>query len=59
MTYPITIIDNFFDDPDAIVELANSLDYYAPETGNWPGVRTKRLHECGENCTIFNRLFTI
>ena len=57
MTYPITIIDNFFDDPDAIVELANSLDYHAPETGNWPGVRTKQLHQCGEKVERFFQYF--
>ncbi len=44
MTYPITIIDDFFEDPDKIVHLAKSFKYYPPDTGNWPGVRTKQLH---------------
>ena len=44
MTYPITIVDNFFEDPDGIVEMANELRYYTPNTGNWPGQRTKNLH---------------
>jgi hypothetical protein len=44
VTYPTTIIDNFFDDPDAIVEMAEGMKYYAPDTGNWPGTRTKQLH---------------
>ena len=44
MTYPITIVDDFFEDPDAIVEMANALKYYPPDRGNWPGVRTKQLH---------------
>ena len=44
MTYPITIIDDFFEDPDAIVKMANELKYYPPDTGNWPGMRTKQLH---------------
>ena len=44
MTYPITIVDDFFEDPDAIVEMANELKYYPPDTGNWPGERTKQLH---------------
>ena len=52
MTYPITIIDDFFEDPDAIVEIANNLKYYPPDIGNWPGVRTKGLH------LEENRLFT-
>tara|TARA_B100000287_G_scaffold55470_1_gene48683 strand:- start:1764 stop:2417 length:654 start_codon:yes stop_codon:yes gene_type:complete len=44
VTYPITIIDDFFEDPDKIVHLAESFKYYPPDTGNWPGVRTKQLH---------------
>ena len=44
MTYPITIVDNFFEDPDGIVKLAESMKYYTPNTGNWPGTRTKNLH---------------
>ncbi len=44
MTYPITIIDDFFEDPDAIVKMAESFKYYPPDTGNWPGMRTKQLH---------------
>ena len=35
VTYPTTIIDNFFDDPDAIVEMAEGMKYYAPDTGNY------------------------
>ena len=44
MTYPVTIVDDFFDDPDEIVELAENLKWYPPSTGNWPGLRTKQLH---------------
>jgi|TARA_B100000282_G_scaffold89103_1_gene62325 hypothetical protein len=44
MTYPITIVDNFFEDPDGIVEQAMELRYYTPNSGNWPGTRTKSLH---------------
>ncbi len=50
MTYPITIIDNFFEDPDKIVNLAKTFDYY-PSNGDWPGVRTDQLH------LVDNRLF--
>ena len=31
--YPVTIVDDFFEDPDAIVEMANELKYYPPDTG--------------------------
>ena len=44
MTFPVTIVDNFFEDPDLIVEEANKLKYFNPQTGNWPGTRTKNLH---------------
>ena len=37
MTFPITIVDNFFEDPDAIVEQALAHKYYNPDIGNWPG----------------------
>jgi len=52
MTYPVTIVDDFFDDPDEIVKLAEELKWYPPETGNWPGLRTKQLHL--ENERLFN-----
>ena len=52
MTYPITIVDNFFEEPDAIVELAEGLKFYNPNTGNWPGTRTKSLHV--EDARFFN-----
>tara|TARA_B100001175_G_scaffold231918_1_gene198469 strand:+ start:203 stop:862 length:660 start_codon:yes stop_codon:yes gene_type:complete len=42
--YPVTIVDNFFDDPDEIVEMAENLKWYPPSLGNWPGLRTKQLH---------------
>ena len=41
MTFPVTIVDNFFEEPDLIVEEANKLKYFNPQTGNWPGTRTK------------------
>ena len=52
MTYPVTIVDDFFEDPDGIVEMAEGLKYYNPNTGNWPGTRTKQLHV--ENDRFFN-----
>ena len=35
VTYPTTIIDNFFDDPDAIVEMAEGMKYYADTEVNF------------------------
>ena len=52
MTYPITIVDDFFDDPDEIVKISQSLKWYKPDIGNWPGERTKQLHT--EEPWLFN-----
>ena len=34
MTFPITIVDNFFEDPDSIVEMAESMAMFPPSSGN-------------------------
>lgn len=44
-TIPVTILDNFFDDPDSIRNWALKQEYFPAEDGQWPGVRTKPLHE--------------
>ena len=43
MTYPVTIVDNFFEDPDAVVKMAEEMKYYNPNTGNWPGMFTLQI----------------
>tara|TARA_B100000003_G_C10816544_1_gene325023 strand:- start:40 stop:711 length:672 start_codon:yes stop_codon:yes gene_type:complete len=50
-SFPVTIVDNFFDDPDAIVEESLQHQFYNADIGNWPGKRTKQLH------VIDNRFF--
>lgn len=42
-TIPVTILDDFFENPDAVVEFANTLDFSV--TGLYPGRRTKLLSE--------------
>jgi hypothetical protein len=42
---PVTVLDNFFEDPDSVREWALSLEYFPDEKGRWPGLRTHRLHE--------------
>jgi hypothetical protein len=44
MYFPITCVDNFFDNPDEVRKLALSLDFNTKE-GRYPGVRTQELHE--------------
>jgi len=50
--YPITIIDNFFSDPDKVVEFASQQEYYRCADGSWPGKRTRPIHELDPN--LFN-----
>jgi len=42
-TIPTTILDNFFDNPNSIVNWALSLDYNSSPNGSWPGRRSQEL----------------
>ena len=42
-TIPTTILDNFFDNPDAVRNWALSLEYNPDSLGKWPGKRSKDL----------------
>tara|TARA_R100000988_G_scaffold6169_1_gene3500 strand:+ start:1124 stop:1831 length:708 start_codon:yes stop_codon:yes gene_type:complete len=42
--YPLTCIDNFFQNPTSIVNYANTLSYEADDEGRWPGYRSQPLH---------------
>ena len=44
MLFPTTCVDNFFDNPNAVRELAYSLDRAPAKNGEWPGSRTEPLH---------------
>ena len=40
------VVDNFFDNVDNIISLSKKLKYYkGSENDNWPGLRTKSLHD--------------
>lgn len=41
---PSIIVDNFFEEPDKVVEFANSLEYNVLQD-NYPGARTERLSD--------------
>ena len=51
--YPVTVVDNFFTEPDAIRKYALSLPY-SNEYYNYPGVRTETLSEL--NPKLFHTL---
>jgi hypothetical protein len=64
MYFPTICVDNFFDEPDKVRELAYSLEYNTCHQSNssWPGLRTKPLHQICDDffqlfCQKFLRLF--
>jgi hypothetical protein len=44
-TYPLSVVDNFFDNPDKIREYALSLEYARDPDGHWPGLRSRQISE--------------
>lgn len=44
-TIPVTILDNFLDDPDKIRAWALQQEYHLSKDGAWPGLRSKSIHE--------------
>ena len=52
MHIPVTILDNFFENPDAVREFALAQQYFPSEDGRWPGLRTAPLHTI--NTKFFN-----
>ena len=52
--FPITIIDNFYSNPDQLVDLAEKQIYEPSENGAWPGTRSvKNLNEIDEDLFFF------
>lgn len=47
--FPVTIVDNFYENPDLVRNFALSLEYSSPGDGKWPGERTKILHDINKN----------
>lgn len=43
MVFPITCVDNFYQDPDSVVKFANSLTFQKTTEGIYPGLRTYAL----------------
>jgi len=42
--FPVTIFDNFYENPDLIRDYALSLEYEPSNGGYWPGVRSENLY---------------
>jgi hypothetical protein len=47
-TVPVTILDNFFDNPDKVRTWALQQEYLPDPEGRWPGLRTELIHELDE-----------
>lgn len=45
---PITIVDGFFDNPDTVRKFALEQEYFKDSDGQWPGKRSKNIHELSE-----------
>ena len=43
MNYPFICVDNFYENPDEIVDYAKSLTYHPDPEGHWPGKRTPEI----------------
>ena len=44
MKWPTLVIDNFFNNFEAVKKLSEEVEYFPAEDGNWPGKRSKLLH---------------
>jgi len=49
INFPLTVVNNFLDNPEEIRKWALSLPYEKSEEGNWPGERTSPLHQIDQN----------
>jgi hypothetical protein len=54
MIYPTIIVDDFFDNPKKVKDLASTLEYQKDPEGRWPGERTTFLHQI--NYPFFNHV---
>jgi hypothetical protein len=46
---PVTVVDNFYNDPYSIREYALSQQFTRCPTGHWPGIRSNSLHNLNHN----------
>jgi hypothetical protein len=44
-SFPVTVLDDFFDDPDKIRKWALQQNYTKDENGQWPGMRSEPLFQ--------------
>lgn len=61
INFPVTIIDNFYENPDLVRDFALSLEYFPSIDGSWPGSRTKDLKQIDFQFykTFTNKVFNL
>lgn len=59
--FPALVIDNFFDKPDEIAAIAQTLKYSPSANNNWPGVRSPELSKVEPKLwsCLFNKFFSL
>ena len=43
--FPITVVDNFFEKPDEVLDMAMNVEYNEPQRTNYPGVTSRKMSE--------------
>lgn len=58
---PTTVVDNFFDNPDAVREFALAQEFTADPEHRWPGKRSRFLHEINPELFshVHNKFFNL
>jgi len=58
--FPVTILDNFYENPDLVRDFALSLEYF-PSDGKWPGFRTDAISKINPNFfkIFLNKIFSL
>ena len=49
MIWPTIIVDNFFDEPNKVIEYSKKLNFSMDKAGSWPGSRTEPLTTIDHN----------
>jgi len=47
--FPTVIVDDFFPNPDKVVEFGMKQEFFPSTDGSWPGKRTNPIHELDRN----------
>ena len=53
MLYPSLMVDNFFEDPQKIVNFSKTIEFDQNSEGQYPGSRTKALHIIDRNFFLY------